>query len=382
MSDRLISHIKSLEGEMFELLEKLVLIQSGTRNKAGLDLMAGSIVEVLADIPMIAEIVPMDECGNMVLARTGKACAGKPLLLVGHMDTVFPEDTEFNYYREDSSKAYGPGVMDMKGGLVVGVFALKALRETGFLNDIPVTVFFNSDEETGSFYSKTMIEELAVQSRAAFVLEGGGLDSQVVLGRKGKIGFDILVNGQAGHAGCAGPDKPSAILEAAYKIIDFEGLNHPPDILVNVGLVNGGMSPNSIAANACLSVDVRFSQPDDAVLLMDRIREISRTSRVADTFSEVRISSSRPPMIANQGIEKLYKLAQETARKYGLPLSAETRGGVSDANFIAAKGVPVLDGLGPCGDLDHSEQEYIIKKTMVERTTLLAGCLIEAALMD
>lgn len=381
MTDRLISHIRSLEGEMFELLKKLVLIQSGTHNKAGLDLMAGTVGEVLANIPMTAEILPMDECGNMVLARTEKARADKSVLLVGHMDTVFPEDTQFNYYREDSSKAYGPGVMDMKGGLVVGVFALKALRETGLLDDIPVTVFFNSEEEIGSPYSIKMIEELAVQSRAAFVLEGGGLDSQVVVGRKGKIGFDILVNGQAGHAGCAGPDKPSAILEAAYKIIAFEELNRPPDILVNVGLVNGGMSPNSIAANACLSVDVRFSRPKDADLLMDRIREISRTNRVVDTFSEVRISSSRPPMQTNQDIEKLYTLALETARKHGLTLSAETRGGVSDANFIAAMGVPVLDGLGPCGDLDHSEQEYIIKKTMVERTILLAGCLIEASAM-
>jgi glutamate carboxypeptidase len=377
MTERLISRIRSLEGEMFELLEKLVLIQSGTHNKDGLDLMAGTVGQVLANIPMIVKILPMDVCGNMVLARTGKAREDKSVLLVGHMDTVFPEDTQFNYYREDSSKAYGPGVMDMKGGLVVGVFALKALRETGLLDHIPVTVFFNSEEEIGSPYSRKMIEELAVQSRAAFVLEGGGLDSQVVVGRKGKIGFDILVNGQAGHAGCAGQDKPSAILEADYKIIVLEELNQPPDILVNVGLVNGGMSPNSVAANACLSVDVRFSRPEDADLLMDRIREISRTNRVVDTFSELRISSSRPPMKTNQDIEKLYTLALETARKYGLSLSAESRGGVSDANFIAAMGVPVLDGLGPCGDLDHSEQEYIIKKTMVERTILLAGCLID-----
>lgn len=382
MVNELISHIKSMEGEMFELLERLVLIQSGTFNKSGLDLMACTVGKVLENIPLATEILPMDECGNMVLARTARAFEEKSVLILGHMDTVFPADTVFNYYREDSSKAFGPGVMDMKGGLVVGVFALKALKELGLIDDIPVTVFFNSDEEIGSPYSRTKIEELAVQSRAAFVLEGGGLDSQVVLGRKGKIGFDILVNGQAGHAGCAGPDKPSAILEAAHKTIALEELNRPPEILINVGLINGGMGPNSIAANAVLGVDVRFARPEDGDMLLQRIREISRTNKVANTSSEVRISSSRPPMKANQGIEKLYKLAHETARKYGLPLSAETRGGVSDANFIAAKGVPVLDGLGPCGDLDHSEQEYIIKKTMVERATLLAGCLIEAALMD
>jgi glutamate carboxypeptidase len=371
-------YVWSLEEEMFRLLEKLVLIQSGTFNKPGVDLMAETINGVLSDIPLTTEILPMKECGNMVLARTGRAAEEKPVLLVGHMDTVFPEDTGFNCYRQDREKAYGPGVMDMKGGLVVGIFALKALSGLGLLGNLPVTLFFNSEEETGSPYSRRFIEELAVESRAAFVLEGGGLESQVVVGRKGKIGFELLVAGRSGHAGCAGPDKPSAILEAAHKVIALEGLNSPPDILVNVGLIRGGMGPNSVAGNAGLGVDVRFSRSEDEQKIFDEIKKIASENNIRGTSSEIRISSSRPPMVSHPGIEELYSLVLEIARKYTLPLGRETRGGVSDANFIAALGVPVLDGLGPCGDLDHSDREYILKKTMVERTVLLAASLFEA----
>ncbi len=376
---RLFDHIRSLESEMFGFLEKLVLIQSGTLNKAGNDLMAENLGRALSMIPLNVEILPMTECGNMVRAWSDRVLDAKPVLLVGHMDTVFPEDTTFNHYREDLTKAYGPGVMDMKGGLTVGIFALKALSDLGLLDDIPVMVFFNSEEETGSPYSRQLIEKMAMKSRASFVLEGGGLESQVAAGRKGKIGFDLLVRGRAGHAGCAGLDKPSAILEAAHKTIALEGLNQPPDILVNVGLISGGMGPNSIAEQACLSVDVRFAGPEDEKKITDEIRMIVGTDNVSGTSSEMKISSSRPPMTTNDGIEALYSIALKTSRKYSVPLGRETRGGVSDANFIAALGLPVLDGLGPCGDKDHSEQEYILKKSMVERTVLLAGCILETA---
>ena len=198
------------------------------------------------------------------------------------------------------------------------------------------------------------------------------------MGRKGKIGFELLVSGRSGHAGSAGLDKPSAILEAAHKVIALEGLNSPPDILVNVGLMSGGMGPNSIAPDASLGVDVRFNRPRDEQRIFDEIKRISSENNIRGTSSEIRISSSRPPMAPNAGIESLYSLVLENSRRYGLPLGRETRGGVSDANFIAALGVPVLDGLGPCGDLDHSENEYIIKKTMIERTVLLAASLFEA----
>lgn len=371
--------INSMQAEMFALLEKLVLIQSGTYNKAGVDLVAQTICDALADIPMHAEIIPMNEFGNLVVARTDKAISRKSILLSGHMDTVFPEGTNFNFYREDEANAYGPGVMDMKGGLVTGIFAIKALSFMGLLKDMPVTILFNSEEEIGSPYSKKLIEQFAGSSKAAFVLEGGGLKSQVVVGRKGKIGFDLIVSGKAGHAGCAGIDKPSAVLEAAHKVIALENLNSPPDILVNVGQIQGGMGPNSVAEKACLSVDVRFVRPEDESILSDKIKVIVKNNTIPGTSSAIKIKSSRPPMKTDERIEQVYQLAARAAGKIGSPIGREVRGGVSDANFIAAMGVPVLDGLGPCGDMDHSDQEYIIKKTLVERTALLAQCMIDVS---
>lgn len=371
--------INSMQEEMFALLEKLVLIQSGTYNKPGVDLVAQTLCDILIEIPLHAEIIPMNECGNMVVARTDKAVSRKSILLSGHMDTVFPEDTSFNFYREDEANAYGPGVMDMKGGLVTGIFALKALSFMGLLKDMPVTILFNSEEEIGSPYSRKFIEQFAAASKAAFVLEGGGLESQVVVGRKGKIGFDLLISGKAGHAGCAGLGKPSAVLEAAHKIIALESLNSPPDILVNVGQIQGGIGPNSVAENACLSVDVRFVRPEDEIMLSDKINSIVQNNIIPGTSSAIKIKSSRPSMKADERIEQVYHLASLAAEKIGSPIGREVRGGVSDANFIAAMGVPVLDGLGPCGDMDHSDQEYILKKTLPERTALLAQCLIEVS---
>ncbi len=377
MTDVLFEHIKSLEEPMLGLLKELVLIQSGTHNKAGLDQMAGCVFRTLADIPMNAQILPQDVYGNMVVARSDRALQEKVILLVGHMDTVFPQDTDFNYFRQDQEKIYGPGVMDMKGGLVVGFFALRALSDLGLLRNIPVIMFCNSEEEIGSPASRTIIEKLAAESRAAIVLEGGGPQRQLVVGRKGKIGLDLAIRGRAGHAGTACSAKPSAVLEAAHKTISLEKLNNPPEILVNVGCVKGGMGPNSIAEQALLGVDVRFTRSEDEQDLFERIRDICETNVVEGTTSQLILTSRRPPMKTDQGVENLYQVVHRAAHKLGVVVSRETRGGVSDANFIAAMGIPVLDGLGPCGDLDHSCNEYIIKKTMVERTALLAQAIID-----
>ncbi|WP_028574829.1 M20 family metallopeptidase [Desulfonatronovibrio hydrogenovorans] len=375
--ERIVEQVSFLKGEMLELLEELVLIQSGTMNKTGLDRMARTVFRALSGILPQVEIISMQECGNMVLAWNNEARTCKPILLVGHMDTVFPQDTDFNFFRQDREKIYGPGVMDMKGGLVVGFFALKALSRLGLLEDIPITFICNSEEEIGSPFSRVLIEEQARKSRAAFVLEGGGVDGQVAVGRKGKIGLDLKVTGRAGHAGVAGLDKPSAVLEAAHKTIALEALNHPPDVLVNVGLVQGGIGPNTIAREAVLGVDARFADQKNHDAILEEIRKIAGQTRVPGTRTEMRVISSRPAMPTSRNMERLYQLVEGAAQKVGVPIAREIRGGVSDANFIAATGTPVLDGLGPCGDLDHSDQEFIIKKTLPQRAALVAQSILE-----
>jgi glutamate carboxypeptidase len=294
------------------------------------------------------------------------------------MDTVFPEDTEFNWYKEESTHCFGPGVIDMKGGLVAGIFALKALDNEKLLTEIPVKFFFNSDEEIGSPSSRDHIQKEAKNSAFAFVLETGGRNGEIVTGRKGNLSLELTIKGIAGHAAFAGKDKASAIVELAHKIIAFESLNDlDRGISVNVGKINGGIGPNTVPEHALARIDFRFTKIADKANLEKRISEITRNTTIHKTSSHFAILSSRPPMPVSEKNKKLFKAVSETAASIGLSVSEEFRAGVSDANLIAGEHTPVIDGLGPIGAMDHSEDEYMIKASLLQRSILLACALID-----
>lgn len=383
MHERILSFLTPLRDEALSLLKRLVEIQSGSRNKPGLDRMASAMAEVLGQVLPDADIVSFAEYGNMVQASNASMATGvtgvtggKKVLLVGHMDTVFPADTAFTAYREDDSYCYGPGVYDMKGGLVVGVYALKVLRHLGLLDTLPLTFLCNSDEEIGSPASRDWIEEQARGGFAAFVLEGGGLRREVVTGRKGRMGLRLSVHGRAGHAAKGGP-KASAILELAHKIIALEALNDDPEITVNVGQIDGGIGPNTVPEQAGADIDVRFQTPQGQLRAEKAIARIGQSVTVPETTCVFQTVAGRPPMPQSEANRRLFAIAREQARYFGYGLSEELRFGVSDANFIAGQNIPVLDGLGPVGDLDHSDREYIHKQTIVERAALLASILAD-----
>lgn len=360
--------------EALAMLRHLVEIQSGSRNKPGLDHMAREMARILGEILPEVRVVSFADHGNMVLARTRAAATGRPgTILLGHMDTVFPADTHFRNYREDNDRAYGPGVYDMKGGLVVAVYALKALAELGLLDDMPVTVLCNSDEEIGSPVSRALIEDTVRSARAALVFEGGGPQGDVVTGRKGRTGLKLTVRGRAGHAAKGGA-KASAIAELAAKIVAMEGLNKD-DVTVNVGLISGGIGPNTVPDLATAEIDVRFLTPASQTMVEAELARIAGECTVPGTRGELQAVSGRPPMPPTDGNRRLYLLARKQAQILGYELPEELRSGVSDANFIAALNVPVLDGLGPVGDLDHSDLEFIQKNTLMERAVLTAALL-------
>ncbi len=383
MYREILDFLASREREALGLLQRLVEIQSGSRNKAGLDRMADAMAEVLSRVLPDVRTIPFENYGNMVRASThaGNRRREWRILLVGHMDTVFPEDTPFTSYREDDLHCYGPGVYDMKGGLVVGVYALKALHHLGILSDIPLTFLCNSDEEIGSPASRAWIEEQTGGCRGAFVLEGGGLSREVVTGRKGRLGLKLTVRGRAGHAAGTGP-KAGAVLGIAHKIIALEALNGTPDITVNVGRIEGGIGPNTVAEWAEALVDVRFSTQESGLRAERAIEAVVQAVEVAGVFSETTVIAGRPPMPQSEGNGRLFSLVQGQARALGYECPEEFRSGVSDANFIAARSVPVLDGLGPMGDLDHSDREYILKHGVMERAALLAASLAELSLEE
>ena len=373
------AYIKEHTDEMFRLLEEMVLLQSSSHNKPGVDRVAALIAATFRSDSVTCETVKQDIYGNHLLVRTGPTeNRNRQVLLVGHMDTVFPEDTDFNWYKEDRANSYGPGVADMKGGLVAGIFAMKALIACGLIENIPITFIFNSDEEIGSGSSREIIRQEARNSAFAFVLECGGLNQEIVTGRKGNLSIKLTVRGRAGHAAFAGPDKASAVLELARKTIEFESLNDPKKgISANVGIVTGGIGANTVAENAVARIDFRFPTDEACGFLKKKIKAIALNCSVPHTESIYEILSTRPPMPVCVENKNLFNTISETAAKLGTKVTDQYRQGVSDANLIAAGKVPVVDGLGPAGARDHSRKEYIIKETLPQRSILIACSIVD-----
>ena len=371
--------VTRFEPGMFTLLSEIIRIQSGSRNKAGVDRMARRIRAAFDGDRVHCEVIPQEACGDHLVVRSAAWRPGvRQVLITGHMDTVFPHDTAFNWYREDDERAYGPGVIDMKGGLVTGIFAMKALDAAGLLEKIPITFVFNSDEEIGSPYSRALIEREARESAFAFVLEAGGLNGEIVTGRKGNMSIRLDVTGKAGHAAVAPPDKGSAILALAHHTIAIEALNAPGQgITANVGKVEGGIGYNTVPGEASAAVDFRFPNAGDEAALKSAIASIAAEPRVPNTRTEYRILSGRPAMPERREHFRLFDAIREIARGLDVRVQSEFRYGVSDANLIAAQGTPVIDGLGPAGARDHSEDEYMIKSSLAARTRLFALALSE-----
>jgi glutamate carboxypeptidase len=382
MVPRLLEFLDRNERQMFALLREMVLIQSGSFNKRGIDALVEVVEHSLGSSCLGLNRVRRQEFGDHLVAFSPAVeKAEKAILLMGHTDTVFPEDTSFDTYREDEQHAFGPGVIDMKGGLVAGIFALKAFQETGLLENLPVRFLFNSDEEIGSHSSDPLIIDLAGKSACAFVLECGGMDGGVVTGRKGRLGIRVHTEGGEGHAAFAGVEKPSAILELAHKVIALEGLNDFSEgMTLNVGKIEGGIGPNTVARNACALVDIRYVSAPSRSFTLGKIREIVEREIVTGVKARFDIESERVPMPQDEKNRTLFRIAEDAARHLGIPIREEFRSGVSDANLIASLGIPVLDGLGPIGSLDHSEKEFMIKTSLVERTKLLSLILLQTGM--
>lgn len=372
MREQLISYLESHKEDQFELLEQLVLQPSYSRNIDDVDKVADIIIETLKDCGLELEIISgQGQRGKHLLFKTAACKDQEQLLLVGHMDTVFPPELGFDWYKREEGKVYGPGVIDMKGGLVVAISAIKAFHQLGILEKMPIALLCNSDEETGSPTSTKLIEEESVKSFAALVFECGGLNGELVTGRKGRAGYEIKVQGKAGHAAFAGPDKASAILELAHKTIALEALNDfEKQFVLNVGVVEGGIGPNTVAEHARCVIDTRFLTVEDYEGSMEAIEKIALKCSTPHTKATLQIDSSRPPMEQSEENRKLYRQVKTVADDLGVVVCEELRSGVSDANTIAMSGVPVIDGLGPIGDCDHSDREYMIEESLPERTLL------------
>jgi len=366
-------YLKDREDEMFALLERLVSINSYSTNIEGVNKVVDVLQEVTHEMGFVTRRMPTEFTGdNLVAENRTRARNGGGPLLVGHMDTVFPPEMGFNTFRREADKAYGPGVTDMKGGLVIGIFVAKALMDCGY-KDLPFGIFFNADEEIGSPHSRDLIVEEARKSDFCFVMEGSGMGGEVVTGRKGRIVFDLFVEGQPYHAGHCTFPKPSAIVEIAHKITALEALNNPEaGTSFNAGLIEGGVGPNTVAAKASARCETRFINPEIGETVWAAIEKITADSTLEGTSGSVSIRTHRPPMVTNDTILGLYSVVEEAADDIGMDIKQVFRGGGSDANTVSQAGIPVLDGMGPSGALFHTPEEYMLTDCMVKQGLLTA----------
>jgi len=296
----------------------------------------------------------------------------KPVLLLGHLDTVWPIGTlEKMPWREADGRYWGPGVLDMKAGVVMALAALSTLREMKSAR--PVTLLLNSDEEVGSPISRTITERLALESAAVLVLEPAqGLAYKTA--RKGVSHYHVEVTGVGAHSGVDFEKGHSAILELAKLIQTISGFTNPArKLTVNCGVIAGGTRSNVVASQAWTEVDVRIAKESDAAY----VEKLFRSLKVSDPHCKLTITGgvNRPPMERKAGTIALFKKARSLAAELGFVLEEAATGGGSDGNFTAALGVLTLDGMGAVGDGAHAAHESVVIEHLVPRTALLAAMI-------
>jgi len=371
-----ISFLESSLPQFLDDLAALVNVDCGTFTKRGVDFCGDWVNARGQQWSWDMEYFPVREFGNCHLARLRGNGAGKFLLLT-HLDTVYPEGVAAERpLRAEGNKLIGPGVGDMKAGVLAAMYAMRALQAQGFNNFAELAIFFGCDEEIGSPTGKKFYLPLVEKADAALVLEGARANGNIVSARKGTGEYILRVRGQAAHAGVEPEKGANAILELAHQILALHNLNGiAPGVTVNAGIIGGGTRTNVVPDAAHVEIDVRAVDADGARIAHDAVMQLAAHTHVARTRVEIAGAFNFPPMAKTPAIAFMADLAQATARELGFEIHDQATGGASDANNVAATGVPVLDGLGPIGGSDHSPAEYVERDSIVPRTALLAGLI-------
>jgi glutamate carboxypeptidase len=374
------------QSQMVECLKTLVNIDSNSYDKAGTDAVADVIVEWLEADGIAVRRTPRPESGDILEAcldarveGDGSDAVKGHVLMMGHRDTVFPTGTvaERGYTQQDDT-AFGPGVADMKSGLVLNIFVLRALKRLAPL-PFPVRALFTADEEIGSRDGTAFIREAASGARAVLNAEPGRISGNVVTGRKGGAAFLIEVSGKAAHSGVSHADGASAIEALARKIVKLHALtDYDSGVTTNVGLIEGGVSRNTVAPAASAQLDTRFVTNEQRVNLLAAIETIIAEEEVPGTQATIRQTSGFLPMEPAMS-EALFTRYRAQAEKLGFNVGGEFTGGCSDAGTTASLGIPTLCGTGPVGAKMHTDDEYCRLETFVPRAQAVAATIIDLA---
>ncbi len=358
---------------MLDLLQDVVNIDSGSYDKPGVDAVGARFCRFFEEHGLLATLEPNATYGDAIHIRLDDVARNeKPVLLMGHRDTVFPKgEVSRRPFRIENGKAYGPGVADMKAGLVMNAFVMAALKKFG--TPVPVIGLITSDEEIASPCSRPVIERVARGARAVLNAEPGRPSGNIVTGRKGGVFMAFEVTGKAAHSGGNFEKGISAIGEMAHKIVALHALTGlRPGITVNVGLVKGGQSVNTTAPSAEGQIDLRYVKPEDRAVALAAIEKIIATSTVPGASAQLEIRGEFLPLNAGEAAADLFSTYQSAAAQAGLKVEGEFTGGCADSGFTAAVGCPTLCATGPVGANAHTPEEVLEVETLVPRAQAAA----------
>ena len=356
-----------------DTLRDLVRQESPSEDPQAVNAAATLVAHWAKEIDARSKLHKQRQFGDVLEIRFGPSRSiQQPIMLLGHLDTVWSLGTlKTMPWRNADGRLWGPGVLDMKAGVIMALAALNTLKQLGL--DRPVTLLLNSDEEVGSTVSRPITEKLAKESSAVLVLEPAqGLAYKTA--RKGVGQYNVQVTGVGAHSGVDFERGHSAILELAKLVQNISGFtNLDRKLTVNCGVIAGGTRSNVVPSHASAEVDVRIAKASDAAY----VDKLFRKLKVSDPHCKLTITGgiNRPPMERKPGTIALFKKARALAGELGFTLEEASTGGGSDGNFTAALGIPTLDGMGAVGDGAHASHESVVIEHLVPRTALLAAMI-------
>ena len=380
MPEPLINWLNAQQENMLSLMADLVNIDSNSFDKAGVDKVAARLRVFFDNHGIPYDTIPLTDHGDALRAVVSGGDGNKPILLCGHRDTVFATgEVEKRPFSTRDGKAFGPGVADMKPGLVINAFILAAFHKFGG-HPNPLIGLFTGDEEIGSPSSKDIIIAEAEKARLAFNSEPSRPSGNIVTQRKGGIFCHCAIKGVAAHSGGFFTEGRSAIQELAYKIQALHALTDlERGTTINVGLVRGGQSVNTVAAEASCDIDIRYQDTAERDDILTQVKTICEKVYVEDTSSSFSIRGEFQPLNPSAQSKELFALYQESAAQDDVIVEGEHSGGCADSGFIAAAGTPVICGVGPVGGNYHRPDEWMQIDSLAQRARFIANTILRLA---
>ena len=381
MTEKVFKYIEEHEEEYIQLLREIVTLESYTPDKDDVTAVASHLKAFCESKGLNVFVKEFEKAGNGLLITFNEDASLPAVAFTGHTDTVHPKGTFLQpVFREEGDKLYGPGTVDMKGGLVLGIMIMVALKECGY-NARPLKFIMISDEELSEGLSgeegKDFIRDNARHCAAAITLEGGN-GKNITVGRKGSIRYKVYVKGKATHAGSAYADGISAIKEAAHKILDIEAPSDQAQITYNCGIIKGGTAPNTVPSEVMFTLYNRYWKLAQRQIIRDHVEGIIAKSYIPGTVSTFDIVGERLPMDATEDNYALAAHIGSVSEKYGFgAMEPQLKSSGSDASYTTMAGAPSVCSVGPSGGRAHSPEEFMNKSSLVPRAKVLAASIIE-----